>query len=164
MPIENSQDSLHITCNQLADFLERCAEELISAWLKRVREDSGVPSDALSKLELVDHVPKIVEAMIQALRKQCSEKTTEQVQDVTARHTIIRWVQSYDLEAVLREVSLLRAEFVHQLEVFDTEHPEHGNEARLFNAATIHRLLDEIETDATETFNSLKDRARKQDV
>jgi hypothetical protein len=63
------------------------------------------------------------------------------------------------LRAVLREVSLLRAAFIRQLLIFDAENPDLGSQERLLNATTIHRTLDDIVSDATDTFLRLKGRA-----
>lgn len=155
-----SPDSSVAACGQLADYLQAHKEPLISEWLAEARMDSGVPSGALSKLELVDHVPGIFDAVIEALRQRCSNTTMDQVQEITARHTVIRWVQRYDLTGVVREVSLLRAGFVRHLLVFDEENPDVGMDARLLNSLAIHRILDGIVMDATDTYLNL--RARKE--
>ena len=144
-------------CGQLADYLQVHKDSLLKEWQAQARADSAVLSDALTQLELVDHVPKIFDAIVLALRNRCSETQTE-VQEITARHTVVRWVQRYDLRAVLREVSLLRKEFVRQLLAFDAHNPGLGTDARLLNATTIHRILDDIVMDATDTFLQLKGR------
>src|SRR5512142_1448699 len=88
-------------CSRLADHLQANKELLLKEWLTEARGDSAVLSDALTQVELVDHVPNIFDAMIRALRDRCT-KTAEDVQEISARHTVIRWVQHYDLRAVLR--------------------------------------------------------------
>ncbi len=153
-----SPDDLNAACGRLADYLQSHKEPLMSEWLAQARQDSGVPSDPLTKLELVDHLPKIFDAMIQALRQRCSATTMEHVQEITARHTVIRWVQRYDLPGVVREVSLLRAEFIRHLLIFDEQNPDVKMDARLLNSTTIHRLLDGIVMDATDTYLSLRAR------
>ena len=145
-------------CGLLADYLQTNKDLLMKEWLAQARGDSVVLSDALTQLELEDHVPKIFDAMIQALRNRCSA-TTSDVQEITARHTVIRWVQDYDLRAVLREVSLLRAGFIRQLLAFDEQMNGLSGHARLSNARTIHRILDDIVMDATDTFLKLRSHA-----
>jgi hypothetical protein len=145
-------------CARLADYLQSHKDALIEEWLAQTRSDSEVSSDSMSKLELVDHIPKIFDAMVQELRNQCSQ-TKSDVQEITARHTVIRWVQRYDLRAVLREVSLLRTQFIRQLLSFDEQNVDLGSNARLLNATTIHRILDDIVMDATDTFLKLKHRS-----
>jgi hypothetical protein len=145
-------------CGRLADYLQARRDSIVAAWLEQARADAAVLSDALTQPELVDHIPRIFDAMVQALRNRCN-RTMDDVQEVTARHTVIRWVQHYDLRAVLREVSLLRTEFIRQMLAFDEQDAGLTSEARLSNATTVHRILDDIVMDATDTFLKLKDRA-----
>lgn len=156
--MESSKDH-DAACSRLADYLQSNKEPLMVEWMAQTQRDAVVPSEALTKLELVDHLPKIFDAMIEALRQSCSVTTMEQVQEITARHTVIRWVQQYDLPGVVREVSLLRAEFIRHLLIFDEQNPDVGMSARLLNSTTIHRILDGVVTDATDTYLNL--RARK---
>jgi hypothetical protein len=158
MPMNPSDHDSSEACGRLADHLQTHKDSLMKEWLRQARGDPAVLSDLLSQVELVDHVPKIFDAMIQELRSRCSG-TKRDVQDMTASHTVIRWVQHYDLRAVLREVSLLRAAFIRQLLIFDAENPDLGSQERLLNATTIHRTLDDIVSDATDTFLRLKGRA-----
>lgn len=154
----NPERDSNAACGRLADHLQAHKDLLMKEWLARARVDSAVLSDMLTQVELVDHVPGIFDAMVLELRNRCSE-TKSDVKEVTARHTVIRWVQHYDLRAVLREVSLLRTGFIRQLLAFDEANAELGSEARLLNATIIHRILDDIVMDATDTFLRLKDRA-----
>lgn len=156
--MNNSEDHLENACTRLADYLVSHKQEIIGEWVAQVRQEHDAPSDALTRLEIVDHIPDISDAMIQALRNRCSDTALEQVKKVADRHTIIRWVQGYDLLAVLNEVSVLRAVFIRHLSVFDELHPDFGNDAQLFNSTTIHGILDEIITDATDAFLKLKAR------
>ncbi|MEO8672651.1 MAG: RsbRD N-terminal domain-containing protein [Tahibacter sp.] len=155
----NREDSHEAASESLADFLQGRREALLNNWLAQASRDSDVPSESLTKLQLIDHVPKIFDAVIEAFRRQRSDATMEQVKDVTARHTIIRWAENYDLRAVLREVSLLRAEFVRHVLAFDEQPPDRGSEARLRNSMTLHRILDDIVMDAADTFLNLSARS-----
>ena len=145
-------------CGQLADYLEANKDPLMKEWLSQARGDSAVLSDALTRLELVDHVPQIFDAIVEVLRNRCNA-TANDVQEITARHTIIRWIQHYDLRSVLREVSLLRGAFTRQLLAFDEQTSGLSTDSRLLNATTIHRILDDIVMDATDTFLKLKSRS-----
>lgn len=156
----NDEDA---ACGRLADHLEMNKKLVMTEWLKQARADSVVLSDPLNRLELMDHVPMIFDAIVKVIRDRCGE-TTGDVQDITARHTIIRWVQRYDLRAVLREVALLRAVLIRQLLVFDGQTGGLGSDWSLSNAMTIHRILDDIVMDATDTFLRLKNRGDGDDI
>ena len=143
------------SCGLLADYLSDNKDALIEKWLVEARRDRTVLSDKLNQIELTDHMPKIFDSVVNELRQQCGMNKTE-VTSVTARHTVIRWVQKYDLRSVLREVSILRAEFVQLLMAFHRKRPDNNDVECLLHSTIIHRILDDIVYDATETFIMLK--------
>ncbi len=162
--MEDSEKRLETCCGRLAEYLQSHKESFIADWVAQVHKNSGVPSDPLTKLEIIDHVPVIFDAIIQALRQHSSDTTTEQVQKNAARHAIIRWAQGYNLQAVLREVSLLRAEFIPLLRAFEDEQQCFGSDAHLFTSTVIHRILDGVVMDATDVFFKLKTRGDGDEV
>jgi len=161
--MNDPESSPHAACGRLADYLQSNKDSLVNGWLAHARADSEVLSDAMTQVELLDHVPRIFDAVVQALRNSCSQ-TKSDVQEITARHTVIRWVQRYDLRAVLREVSLLRTEFVGHLLAFDGQNSDLRGNGRLLNATTIHCILDDVVMDATDTFLKLKGRVEAEEA
>ena len=158
----NSPDQdLPAACTRLADYLQSHKDQVIREWIANVRRDPSVPTEALTRPELTDHLPNIFDAIVQAIRDACTHANADQVQHLAARHTIVRWVQNYDLRAVLSELSLLRAGLIHHLSAFEDHAPDFGNEARRFTSTIIHRVLDEIVADATQTYFGLKAQSRE---
>ncbi|GAB2627883.1 RsbRD N-terminal domain-containing protein [Novilysobacter erysipheiresistens] len=149
-------EPLPAACSRLAEYLQSHKDQVIREWITSVRWDPSVPSEALTKPEITDHLPNIFDAIVQAIRDECSNANVDQVQHLAARHTIVRWVQNYDLKAVLRELSLLRAGLIHHLSAFEDHAPDFGNEARRFTSTIVHRVLDDIVMDATQTYFGLK--------
>ena len=152
IPEEHQQD----TFSQLVEHPQSHKETLIAEWVAQVRRDSAVPSKAMTNPEIVDHIPIVFDALIQAIKQYRGDTTIEQARQVAAQHTIIRWAENYDLPAVLREISLLRSAFIHYLSDFEDEHEPVDSKARLFTSTTIHIILDEIVLDATELFLKLR--------
>ena len=140
---------------RLADYLESHKHAMTNGWVERVRRDPGVPTGSMTKLEIIDHLPLIFDAIIQALRQHCSDTAIEQLHQVTVRHAIVRWIERFNLQSVLREISLLRTEFIYHLRSFEEEHPDFGIASRLSASTIIHRILDDLVTDAIETFLKL---------
>jgi hypothetical protein len=140
---------------RLADYLESHKDAMTNEWVKRVREDPGVPTGSLTKLEIIDHLPLIFDAIIQALRQHRSDIAIEQLHQVAVRHTIVRWIERFNLQAVLREISLLRTGFIYHLRGFEEEHPDFGIVARLLASITIHRILDDMLIDAIDMYLKL---------
>ncbi len=149
-------------CGRLADYLQSHQERLLNDWVAQVREDSGVPAESMTKPEIIDHIPNIFEAINSALRQQCGMPT--QAQEAVARHTIVRWIQGYDLHAVLRELSLLRTVFIQHSHAFEDQSQNIGSDGLLFASTIIHRILDDVVMDSTDTFLKLKDRGDGHEV
>lgn len=162
--MQSSENQLTSACSRLADYLQSNKDALIGEWLAQVRTDPAVPSEPMTKVELVDHVPGIFDAAMQALRQRGNDAAMEKVQVIAARHSIFRWVQHYDLQAVLREVSLFRAVFIRYLRDFERDDQPKDSSAHLFTSTTIHRILDEVVMDATDTFLELKTRGGENDA
>ncbi len=153
--MDTPQNQRPVAPANLADYLAVRKDVLIVQWMAGARKSGTIPTDALTRLELIDHVPKIFESTVEALRGRRNEEAMERVQEAAARHTIVRWVQKYDLRAVLREVSLLRAVFITEMHAFADANPHYDAPGRLPDALTIHRILHDVVRDATDTFLKL---------
>jgi RsbRD-like negative regulator of sigma factor len=126
----------------VADAIENHIDELIEKWMIAVRDDPRIESDAkLSKPELIDHVPAIVEEICQLIR---DGKTPDIRNSHEARANVYtRFHQGYKGRDLIRELSLLRITLLDYLMTFAEASPD--VDARLRNeAATILNLyLDE---------------------
>ena len=139
----------------LANYLERHKELITASWVERVRNSLAVPTASMTRLEIIDHVPGIFDAIIRALRQPLSETGMEQIEEASGEHVVVRWQKGYDLYGVLREIAFLRTEFIYQLRLFEETHPEFAMSERLFASTTIHGILDYVICDATEKFLKL---------
>ncbi len=159
--MDNSLQQSHIACSRLADWLQLNSRALVNDWVAQVRKDAKVPSESMSTPEIIDHVPQILEEINEALRQECG--MTPEVKQVTARHTIVRWAQGYELNAVIREVALLRTVLIPQSRAFEQQYQEIGHDALVFASTIVNRILDDVVMDATDTFLKLKARAHGND-
>jgi hypothetical protein len=83
------------------------------------------------------------------------EPFPESLNRIAVRHAIVRWIERFDLQAVLREISLLRTEFIYHLQVFEEARPDFDIASKLSASTTIHHILDDVLMDAIETFLKL---------
>ena len=139
----------------LANYLERHKELITTSWVERVRNSLAVPTASMTRLEIIDHIPDIFDAIIRALRQPLSETAMEQIQETSGQHVVVRWRKGYDLHAVIREIAALRTEFIYQLRLFEETHPEFAMTQRLFASTTIHGILDYVICDGTDKFLKL---------
>ena len=153
--MQNSETHPESVTGRLASYPERHKELITSSWVERVRNSLAVPTAFMTRPEIMDHVPDIFDAIIQALRQSRDDAAMEQIQETSAQHVVVRWQKAYDLYAVLRELTLLRTEFIYQLRLFEETHPEFGMTQRLFASTTIHRILDYVMSDSIDKFLKL---------
>ncbi|MDQ3806272.1 MAG: RsbRD N-terminal domain-containing protein [Acidobacteriota bacterium] len=100
--------------DELSRLLRNGHEIIVRDWAEKVSADRRVNSaDRLSYLQLVDHIPQIVEELRRALTEEPPEG---RMLRQGAEHGRQRWKQGYELKEVVRELTLLRATL---LEFFD---------------------------------------------
>ncbi|HWW74386.1 MAG TPA: RsbRD N-terminal domain-containing protein [Pyrinomonadaceae bacterium] len=118
-------------------------ETIIRTWTEKVTADRRINSDSrLSYLQLVDHIPQIVEELQDAL----AEGRAEAPMLAEGRnHGRQRWQQGYELKEVVRELTLLRATLVEFLELYRGAIPVRAPEdlTRSFNRINLF-MDDEI--------------------
>ena len=100
--------------NDISLLLRDGTDTIVRAWTDKVTADRRVRSDEqLTYLQLVNHVPQIIEELSYAL---AAEASLESVREGRA-HGRQRWHYGYELKEVIRELVLLRAAL---LEFVDT--------------------------------------------
>lgn len=101
---------------EISRLLKNGQETIVRDWTEKVTADRRINSDArLSYVQLIDHVPQIVEELRRALADPTAEpRALEQGKE----HGRQRWRQGYELKEVVRELTLLRATLVEFLEKY----------------------------------------------
>lgn len=92
---------------KLSTLVEGNIEQITETWMQAVRNDARIDSDmALSRLELRDHVPAIIEEICELLR---ADETPDPTNTLEGRVKVyLRFQQGYRGRELAREVSLLR--------------------------------------------------------
>ena len=102
--------------DEIRRLLRNGQETIVRTWTEKVAADRRVKSDdRLSYLQLVDHIPQIVEELHDALGDPNGHAPalTE-----GREHGRQRWRQGYELKEVVRELTLLRLTLVEFLELY----------------------------------------------
>ena len=146
---------------QLTAFLCGRKDEIIRAWIARVRADSAMPTDALTTNQLRDHLPGLFDDLADTIRRYGSENVAAQARQNAEKHGAERWQQGYNISQLLREIMHLRATFVYHLRIFEEGQPDFGMAAMLFANGTVHAFLDQMTIDATERFLEAEKQARR---
>ena len=127
----------------IASAIENHLERLIAIWTSAVRDDPRIESDAmLSKPELIDHVPAIVQEICELIRK-------DEVPNVRNSHEARanvygRYQQGYKGRDLIRELSLLRITLLDHLKEISEDKEAVFDSEEVHNASKILNLyLDE---------------------
>ena len=100
---------------EISGLLKSGQETIVRDWTEKVTADRRINSDArLSYVQLIDHVPQIVEELWQALAGDALPGGPSLQKGV--EHGRQRWQQGYELKEVVRELTLLRATLMEFLE------------------------------------------------
>jgi hypothetical protein len=102
--------------DEIRRLLKNGQETIVRTWTEKVTSDRRINSDKrLSYLQLVDHIPQIVEELHDALGAAHGHAPalTE-----GREHGRQRWRQGYELKEVVRELTLLRVTLVEFLELY----------------------------------------------
>jgi len=126
--------------DEISHLLKNGQETIVRDWTERVTIDRRINSDArLSYLQLVDHIPQIVEELQQALAGRASEQMLRQGRE----HGRQRWRQGYELKEVVRELTLLRATLAEFLERYHGALPARSPEELTRSLHRINLFMDD---------------------
>jgi hypothetical protein len=127
--------------DEIRRLLRNGQETIVRTWTEKVTADRRVSSDArLSYLQLVDHIPQIVEELQDAL---ADGQPAPPVLCEGRQHGRQRWKQGYELKEVVRELTLLRVTLVEFLELYRGALPPRAPEELTRSFHRINVFMDD---------------------
>jgi RsbT co-antagonist protein rsbRD N-terminal domain len=125
---------------EISRLLDSGSEQILRTWSEKVMSDRRVQSDAqLSYMQLIDHIPQIIEELKQAIAKNMPEEALKEAN----HHGRQRWQQGYELKEVIRELILLRATLLEFLETYRGAMRTHNLEQLTHAYKKINGFMDE---------------------
>ena len=127
----------------IAHRIESHLERLIELWTSAVRDDPRIESDeALTKPELIDHVPAIVQEICELIRK--NEVPNVRNSHEARANVYGRYQQGYKGRDLIRELSLLRITLLDHLKsISDDKKASFDSEEVHKSAKILNLYLDE---------------------
>lgn len=127
--------------DEIRRLLRNGQETIVRTWTEKVAADRRVSSDErLSYLQLVDHIPQIVEELHDALGHAREEVP---MLSEGREHGRQRWRQGYELKEVVRELTLLRVTLVEFLELYRGALPARAPEELTHSFHRINVFMDD---------------------
>jgi hypothetical protein len=125
---------------EISRLLDSGSEQIVRAWSEKVMSDRRVQSDSqLSYVQLIDHIPQIIEELKQAM-------ATSQPEEQLGKgrlHGRQRWREGYELKEVIRELILLRATLLEFIENYRGAMRQHNLDQLARAYRKINGFMDE---------------------
>lgn len=149
---ETPLDSPGAAPARLCDFLQGRREQILRAWAERVR--GTLAAEPLSEPALRDHVPELLDRLVEVLRDSSPERNVE-LGELPRIHALQRLDVGFDLRAVCAELAALRETVLGLFQSHARGRP--ADEV----TAEIRRLdssLDEVIVSSTVTYAAARER------
>jgi signal transduction histidine kinase len=131
----------------LARFIEENQAEICRQWVTAVDRSPQVPaSESLTFRQVLDHFPTLCRQLAEALRHSVSAPPAAGAEAAAAAHARTRWQQGYELDELIREISIIRREFSGRwfdLFASTSQGRLEDSEARRARAI-VHQFFDEL--------------------
>jgi len=141
--------------DEIRRLLKNGQETIVRTWTEKVTSDRRINSDErLSYLQLVDHIPQIVEELQYALE---DGRADAPMLTQGREHGRQRWRQGYELKEVVRELTLLRVTLVEFIELYRGALPPRPPEEL---ARSFHRINVFMDDEIYRTVEAYLDASR----
>src|SRR4051794_3569397 len=133
----------------LADHLDARTDAIIGVWRSAVAEVGDVPrAEGLSDDELIDHIPEILDRLIERLRGRPGDAVDE-----GRKHGRLRWRQGFGIAEIILELGHLRTAL--NQATFGFARERHGDLSTIEAAlSAIDDVLNEATSEAVHHFHA----------
>jgi signal transduction histidine kinase len=146
------------------DFVLSHREEVLRSWIAMVDRDPTISaSNNLTYTQLLDHLPELCSELAVLLKQPEARDTKREAKRDAQVHGSKRWRQGYELDELIREICLVRRDFI------DTWFPRFSDESARFdidaqNGArrVVESFFDNVIIEATVQFVDEHDQAVRQ--
>jgi signal transduction histidine kinase len=149
LPLEESED-----LPAFADFIRANREDITRQWVTAVDRSPNVPSsEDLTYRQLLDHLPQLCCDLADAIETSSAAAATARMEKHSTAHGRKRWQQGYRLDELIRELSIIRRDFVSRWFVwFERNRPSSSTEVRQKALVIVHQFFDDIITGSVTQF------------
>ena len=95
------------------DFVLAHREQILQSWIAAVGQHPNIStSDNLTSTQLLDHLPELCTELAALLKQPDAKEIKREAKQDARAHGWKRWRQGYKLEELIREICLIRRNFV----------------------------------------------------
>jgi signal transduction histidine kinase len=147
-----------------ADFVLAHREQILQSWIATVdRHPSISTSDNLTYTQLLDHLPELCTELAALLRQPNAQEIKRDARQDARAHGWKRWRQGYKLEELIREICLIRRNFIDTwLNAFAAREVRFDFDAQNAARRVVECFFDNVIIEATVQFVEERQEAVRQ--
>jgi signal transduction histidine kinase len=136
------------------DFVLAHRDQILHSWIAAVDKHPNIStSDNLTYTQLLDHLPELCTELAALLKQPNAKEIKREAKQDARAHGWKRWRQGYRLEELIREICVIRRNFIDTwLEAFVAEEPRFDFDAQNAARRVVERFFDNLIIEATVQF------------
>ena len=136
------------------DFVLAQREQILQSWIAAVDKHPSIStSDNLTYTQLLDHLPELCTELAALLKQPDAREIKREAKQDARAHGWKRWRQGYKLEELIREICLIRRDFVDTwLKAFATTNTRFDADAQNAARRIVEGFFDNVIIEATVQF------------
>jgi signal transduction histidine kinase len=140
--------------DQFGDFLLANQHEITRRWVALIERSPSLPtSDDLTYRQVLDHLPALSIELASLLKQPDGQQIRRQATRDAVAHGRKRWEQGYHLTELLREICLIRREFISTwLDAYAEENTSFSGPARNRACEIVENFFDDLIVKSTAQF------------
>jgi signal transduction histidine kinase len=129
-------------------------EQILQSWIAAVDQHPKIStSDNLAYTQLLDHLPELCTELAALLKKPNAQEIKREARQDARAHGWKRWRQAYKLEELIREICLIRRNFIDTwLKAFAAEDVRFDLDAQNVARRIVEWFFDNVIIEATVQF------------
>ena len=137
-----------------ADFVLAQREQILQSWIAAVEKNPDISSsDNLTYTQLLDHLPELCTELAALLKKPNAPEIKREARHDARAHGWKRWRQGYMLDELIREICLIRRNFIDTwLKAFAAVDKNFGLDAQSAARRVVECFFDNVIIEATVQF------------
>lgn len=136
------------------DFVLAHREQILESWIGAVDQHPNIStSDNLTYTQLLDHLPELCTELAALLKQPDAQEIKREARQDARVHGWKRWQQGYKLEELIREICLIRRNFIDTwLKAFAAKDARFDVAAQNAARRIVERFFDNVIIEATVQF------------
>jgi signal transduction histidine kinase len=139
-------------------------EQILQSWIAVVDQHPNISaSDNLTYTQLLDHLPELCTELAALLKQPNAQEIKREAKQDARAHGWKRWRQGYKLEELIREICLIRRDFIDTwLKAFAATDARFDVDAQNTVRRVVERFFDNVIIEATIEFVEEHQEAERQ--